>query len=278
MAERRNTEFGDFLRTRRERLNPAAVGLPGTYRRRVPGLRREELARLADVSPDYYTRLEQGRQTGASPAILDALARTLRLSAEERTHLYDLARAVDPKPSAVPASAPLSPTVRAMFEALGSTPAIACGPFADIVAANDAACFLYADFPAMPVSERNTIRWMLLAPVARELYGSIWEQTAAEMIGKLRLDAGRHPGDPRAADLVAELEETSALFQRVWREHEISTCVQGTKTLHHARAGTLEFVSEAVTAVSDLGIVFYLMIPSNLDVFAKALSGHHVSH
>lgn len=289
MADRRNTELGHFLRTRRAQVNPALTGLPDTPRRRVAGLRREELAQLAGLSADYYARLEQGRQVTASASVLDALAATLRLSPEERSHLYGLARAVDCKrplsdgvgalnrtsgaTSAQPRTAALPPTVQAMFDAFGTTSVIACGPFADIVAANPAARFLYADFDAMPPGDRNTIVWMLLDPVARELYGAAWQGTATEMIGKLRLDAGRYPDHPRAAELVARLDAESALFREVWQRHEISTCAQGAKHLHH-RAGTLSFVSEAVTALSEADIVFYLMIPSNPASFAELLDRH----
>ena len=156
-----------------------------------------------------------------------------------------------------------------MFDAFGATSAIACGPFADIVATNAAARFLYADFDTMPPGDRNTIVWMLVDPVAHSLYGAAWEETATEMIGKLRLDVGQYPGHPRAAELVARLEAESTLFREVWQRHEISTCAQGAKILHH-RTGTLRFVSEAVTALSEADIVFYLMIPTDPAVVRRA--------
>jgi transcriptional regulator with XRE-family HTH domain len=262
MGERRNGELGEFLRTRRARLEPTEVGLPGSTRRRVSGLRREELARIAGVSRDYYTRLEQGRHPTASPAVLDALARALRLSADERSHLYALAGAVDPKP---PGSGPPDGGEEALHQVLdifGLTPAVLCGPFSDILAANDPARFLYeADFGSVPADERNSIYWMLTSPSARGLYAAGWEQAATEMIGKLRAETGRYARHPRAQALVTQLDSESELFRRVWQQHEISTCVQGVKTLQHRLGGELRMRSEAVTIHSSPDQVFYLMLP-----------------
>ena len=261
MNERRNAELGEFLRTRRSRLEPHDVGLPGTSRRRVPGLRREELAELAGVSPDYYTRLEQGRHLTASSAVLDALARALRLPADEREHLYTLAQTVDVKPPADGSPADEEALER-MLGVFGQTPAVLCGPFADILATNDAARFLYdTDFAALPATERNSVHWILTTPTARALYGASWEETATEMVGKLRVDIGQRPSHPRARALVAELECESALFRHVWRQHEVSTCVQAVRTLHHRLGGDLRLRSEAVTIHSSPGQVFYLMLP-----------------
>jgi transcriptional regulator with XRE-family HTH domain len=252
------SEFGEFLRTRRSRVEPSDVGLPAGTRRRVPGLRREELAQLAGMSPDYYTRLEQGRHPTASSAVLDALARALRLRTDEREHLYALAQVVDSK-------RPIDPdqgALHGMLDTFGLTPAVLCGPFSDILATNDAARFLYdTDFAELPAAERNSIHWILTSPTARTLYDEAWEQSATEMIGKLRMEIGQHPAQPRARELVLRLGRSSELFRQVWQQHEISTCVQDVKTLRHRLAGELRLRSEAVTIHSSPDQVFYLMLP-----------------
>jgi transcriptional regulator with XRE-family HTH domain len=260
--DRGNAELGEFLRTRRSRIAPRDVGIPDSTRRRVPGLRREELARLAGVSPDYYTRLEQGRHPTASPGVLDALARALLLSPGERAHLYALAQAIDPDPPDDGPAAGGAEALEHMLAVFGSVPAVLCGAFSDILAANDAARFLYgADPRALPAAERNSIHWMLTSPVAQALYDECWEQTATEMIGALRAESGRRPRDPRARALVAQLDVRSDLFRQVWRQQEISGCVEGIKTLRHATGGVLRMRTDAVTIRSSPGQVFYVMFP-----------------
>jgi transcriptional regulator with XRE-family HTH domain len=250
------------------------MGIPDSTRRRVLGLRREELARLAGVSPDYYTRLEQGRHVTASPAVLDALARALLLPAGERAHLYALARAVDPDPpDGGLAEASDTEALERMLAVFGPVPAVLCGPFSDILAANDAARFLYGtDFRTLPTPERNSIHWMLTSPAARSLYNASWEQTATEMIGKLRAESGRRPRHPRARALVAQLDQRSDLFRQVWRQHEISDCVQGIKTLQHP-SGVLRMRTDAVTVHSSPGQVFYVMFPADA-AFESAYRQH----
>ena len=278
MANPRGTELGDFLRTRRSRLNPAQAGLPDTPRRRVVGLRREELAHLAGVSANYYARLEQGTQETASAAVLDAVAGALQLSADERSHLYDLAYVVDRKAFTVPtadaAAAPALPaTVRSMFNTVGTTPAFACDCFADILAVNQTARLLYADFDAMPARDRNMVVWMLTDPRARSIYGPAWEEVATMVIGALRREAGRYPGNPRVAELVRRLNDESALFRDAWSRHDIGTCTRLVNRLYHP-AGTLEFVSDVVTVDSDKDIMFILLIPSDPAAFAAFLDRH----
>jgi transcriptional regulator with XRE-family HTH domain len=263
VSSRGNAELGEFLRTRRAQIDPHEAGIPDGTRRRVPGLRRQELARLAGVSPDYYTRLEQGRHPTASPGVLSALARALLLSTGERAHLYALAQAFDPDPPADGTAADDAEALERMLAVFGSVPAVLCGAFSDILAANDAARFLYStDFATLPAPERNSIHWMLTSPVARALYDECWEQTATEMIGKLRAESGRHPRHPRARALVALLNLRSDLFRQVWRQHEISDCVQGVKTLRHATAGVLRMRTDAITVHSSPGQVFYVMFPA----------------
>ena len=160
-----------------------------------------------------------------------------------------------------------------MFSALGTTPAFAFDDCADIVAVNRAARFLFADFDAMPARDRNMTAWMLTDPRARSLYGPAWEEVATTMTGALRRTAGRQPGNPRVTELVRRLSDDSALFRNAWRRHDIGTCTRMINRLHHP-AGTLEFVSDIVTADSDKGIMFALLIPLDPTGFA-ALLDHH---
>jgi hypothetical protein len=149
-----------------------------------------------------------------------------------------------------------------------------CGPFSDILGANDAARFLYdTDFRRFPAPQRNSIHWMLTAPAARDLYDECWEQTATEMIGKLRAESGRRPDHPRARALVARLGQESELFRQVWHAREVSACVQGVKTLRHRLGGVLRMRSDAVTLHSSPGQVFYVMLPAD-DAFEAAYRKH----
>lgn len=273
MTARRNTGLGTFLRTRRARLDPDGVGLAVGERRRVPGLRREEIARLAGVSPDYYTRLEQGRQPTASPSVLDALARTLQLSAEERLHLYALAGEGVPVPAAPSAPARTADDrVRLVLEALGDTPAIVYGPFVDIITANRAARFLFADFDALPPLERNAVGWMLLSPVARDLYRDQWDVGARDLIGMLRIDVGRRPGDPRGEQVVGQLNDASPYFRRVWTEYQVSTWQTEEKVLYHSAAGPLRFHNSAISVKGAPDQEISLIIPEDPQAFRAALA------
>jgi transcriptional regulator with XRE-family HTH domain len=272
VSAKRNPELGAFLHTRRSRLGPRDVGLPARGHRRVPGLRREELALLAGVSPDYYTRLEQGRQPTASPSVLDAVARALRLSAEERSHLYALAG--EPEPSVSAPAAPgdtVDPRVRRVLDVLGDTPAILCGPYVDILTANAAARFLFTDFGALPPRERNAVRWMLLSPLAREIYRDQWENSAGEMVGMLRLDVGRSPDNPRVAEIVDELLDQSPLFRRLWTEHRVSAWQTDEKTLYHPVAGAMRFLNSSITVNGVPDQAIYLVVPDDVSAFEAAL-------
>lgn len=265
-----STALGEFLRTRRARVEPYEVGLPGAGRRRVPGLRREELAQLAGVSFDYYARLEQGRQATASPAVLDAMARALRLTADERSHLYDLAGVADGGAGTAPART-VERGAQRFIDVLGDTPAILRGLFDEVISITPAGAFLYADFNRMPARERYGVRWMLLEPRARELYGRGWEDAAREMIGLLRLDMGRVPGDPRAAELVTELLEKSELFRRIWRMHHVSAYLHERKTLYHPAFGAMDFFTELVTMHTAPGQTLVVLIPADPATFHAAV-------
>jgi transcriptional regulator with XRE-family HTH domain len=269
----RNEALASFLRIRRSQVEPQDVGLSAGGRRRVPGLRREEVAQLAQVSQDYYTRLEQGRQATASPSVLDAVATALALTADEQSHLYTLAGVAQAEPNSPAAPRRGTPGARALrfLDQLGDTPAMLLDAFVDIAVANAAASFLFDDFNAMRKCERNGLRWMLLAPEARELYGPSWQDAAGEMIGMLRLDAGRAPRHPRLAELVEELHEKSDLFRKLWEEQKVSTWLHEKKVLRHPRFGAMEFFNEMITLHSAPDQTLVVMIPADPAAFRAAL-------
>ncbi|NEW72957.1 helix-turn-helix domain-containing protein [Streptomyces rhizosphaericus] len=242
-------ELGEFLRSCRGRLDPVAAGMPRTARRRVPGLRREELAQLAGVSVDYYTRLEQGRSRTASPEILQALAIALRLNGTERAHLFDLANRRPAQPRQVGSAPPerISPAARQLLTTLDTAycPAFVLGRHTAVVATNPLARALIADFDAMPAHERNQARFVFLDPAAHALYAD-WEAVAADTAAMLRMDAGRHPDDPRLGGLVVELAAHSECFREYWAEHRVHERTEGTKRYHHPVVGDLTVTYQAL--------------------------------
>ncbi|WP_036725321.1 helix-turn-helix transcriptional regulator [Patulibacter minatonensis] len=246
-----NDELRQFLRTRRGRVDPADVGLPpGDGPRRVPGLRREELARLAGVSVDYYVRLEQGRATGASEDVLDAVARALQLDDDERTHLFDLARPTRTRRKARTARPQrVRPGVLVLLENL-PTPAFVLGRRLDVLATNRMARALLCDFDARPVKDRNHARWVFLDPAARELYVD-WEAIARDNVANLRMDAGRHPDDPELSALVGELSVKSPEFAGWWADHDVLRRTHGTKRYHHPIVGEMTVGYEALPLPDD---------------------------
>ncbi|MFI5828161.1 helix-turn-helix transcriptional regulator [Streptomyces sp. NPDC051578] len=243
-------QLTEFLKSRRARLGPDAVG-PGGFggRRRVPGLRREELALLAGVSVDYYTRLEQGRARNVSPAVLDAVADALGLDADERGHLHNLAKPgrAQPHPGR---PQHVGAELRQALDALVTVPAYLIGRRLDVLAWNDLARTLVADFPALPPGERNMARLVFLDPGARDLYPD-WEAKARDTVSNLRLDAGRHPDDPQLTGLVGELSLGSTDFRRLWDDHTVSGKTRGRKRFVHPGVGELALDYVAMRAPDD---------------------------
>ncbi|GAA3430316.1 helix-turn-helix transcriptional regulator [Streptosporangium sandarakinum] len=269
-------ELGGFLRSRRARIRPQDADLPDAgRRRRVPGLRREEVARLAGVSVDYYVRLEQGRGHNVSDAVLDAVARVLRLDATERAHLYDLAR--PPREAVPPAPAAVRPQVRTMLDAI-QAPAFLLGRCMDVLAWN-ALGDAVVGFSAMPPGERNMARRAFLDPAARTLYPR-WTEVAAETAAYLRLDAARHPGDPRMTALVAELSAGNPEFRALWEDHTVQEKAGGRKLIRHPVVGTLDVGYETLALPGDPDqlIVVYVVAPDSAEAeklafLATAASG-----
>ncbi|WP_051795645.1 helix-turn-helix domain-containing protein [Streptomyces sp. NRRL S-87] len=239
-------ELSEFLRSRRARLKPQDVGLPEYGRaRRVPGLRREELAQLAGVSLTYYTRLEQGHGQNVSAEVLDAIARALRLDDTERAHLTHLAspRARRKRHSERPQQ--VRPELLGLLEAMEGVPAYVLGRRLDILAWNRMAAAVFGDFGALPVAERNMARLVFLDPAAQELYAD-WACRACEMVSGLRLYAGCHPDDPRLSALVGELSVKNEEFRTLWAAHTVADKTHGRKTLRHPLVGEVHLAFETL--------------------------------
>lgn len=250
------TELSDFLRSRRTRLTPADVGLPwNNDSRRVQGLRREEVAVLAGVSADYYTRLEQGRARNVSEQVLAAVADALRLDELERKHLYDLAR---PRTVTAGKAPKARVAVQMMLAALDPVPAIIHGPRLEVVAINRMGSVLIDDFDAMPVAERNMARWMFLNPKARRVYPG-WEDVAPQMVAILRAAISPGAPDPALTRLVDGLRSESPEFARFWTEYRIFQHTHGTKRFHHDAVGEMEINYESLVPPGDpdLSLIIY---------------------
>lgn len=251
----RRTELGEFLRSRRARLRPDELGLPDYGgRRRVPGLRREELARLAGVSIDHYVRLEQGRTLHFSEAVLDAVARALRLAPVEREHLYRLAR---PWPGPDPgAPAPdarrqhVRPGLRRLLDSASGVPAYIVGRNTDVLAWNPLAAALITDFGALPPGGRNLARLVFLDAGMRGLYAD-WRGKASDVAAYLRVDAARHPGDPGTVRLLDELTVQSPEFRRLWAEHQLKDKTHGRYVYRHPVVGELDLGYETLRLPDD---------------------------
>lgn len=246
-----NRDLADFLRRARSAVDPARAGLPADGRiRRVPGLRREEVALLAGVSTDYYTRLEQGRRITPSAAVLDAIARALDLGETGRVHL---GRLVQASPTRRRSSRPVQrvrPGLYQLLDSLDGTPAMILGRRTDVLATNRAARVLFADFDAMPPRERNYARWMFTSEQARNLFAD-WPVQARTAVENLRLDFGGDPHDPAVIELVDELSAASAEFRTWWAEHRVFQRTYGTKRLRHPVVGDLSVDYETFTMPGD---------------------------
>ncbi|WP_426005391.1 helix-turn-helix transcriptional regulator [Paenarthrobacter sp. NyZ202] len=246
-----SAEFGKFLKAMRARLSPEDAGATESGgSRRVPGLRREEVARLSGVSTDYYTRLEQGRNIHPSKAVLESVSRALRLDTGEHAHMMDLlehcaSSAANPGPAQK-----VRPALRQLLDAVGDVPAMVLGRRADVLAANRMASLLLTDFSSMPATERNLTRWTILDDAARDLFRD-WKTVAAEAVGSLRMDVGRHPNDPRTNQLVGELAVHSEHFRQWWAGHRVATRSAGIIRLHHPVVGDLELNFETLGLPDD---------------------------
>lgn len=244
-------ELSEFLRTRRARLSPEDVGVAGYgRRRRVQGLRREELAQLAAVSVAYYTRLEQGKARNVSVEVLDAISSALKLSDAEHAHLLHLAKPRQRKRRQAAPRQQVRPALLRMLTAMEDVPAYVWGRRTDVLAWNRTASAVFGDWSARAPQERNWARITFLDPDARRFFAD-WETKASDVVGQLRLDAGQHSDDPVLAALVGELSMKSEEFRRLWAAHDVKRKSHGSVRLAHPLVGELMLHYETFTLPDD---------------------------
>jgi transcriptional regulator with XRE-family HTH domain len=249
-------EVRDFLVSRRARITPERAGLPAYGgNRRVPGLRREEVALLAGVSIDYYVRLERGNLDGVSERVLEALARALQLNEAERAHLFDLASAPNTmmRTRRRPARQPVRPRVQRILDAMTGAAAYVRNERLDILGVNQLGYALFSEWYAEPARPVNHARFVFLNPRATEFYVH-WESVANDAVGILRAAAGRDPYDRDLSDLVGELSTRSEAFRTRWAAHNVRFHRSGVKRFHHAVVGDLELTYEAMELPADPGL------------------------
>ena len=279
----RRTEIRDFLTTRRARVTPEQAGLkisPLAGARRVPGLRREEVALLAGVSVPYYTRLERGDARGATDAVLDAIARALMLDDAEHAHLFDLVRAANAtaagstaaRPPRRPARQPVRPELRNMLEAMTGAPAYIRNHRLDILAGNTLARAVFAPIFNSPARPVNGARFTFLDPAAVDFFPD-WETIADQNVASLRTEVGRNPFDKALSDLIGELSTRSDAFRLRWAQHDVRRHRTGVKRLNHPVVGQISFHYEAMELAADdgLSLVVWSVAPGSRDADALNL-------
>lgn len=263
-------EVREFLMTRRARITPAQVGLPVGRGRRVPGLRRSEVATLAGLSVEYYARLERGQIAGASAGVLDALVRALQLDDTERAHLLDLARAADGiptsgRPRRRAAGKPASrPSLQWALESIRDGVAFVRDPHQNLLATNTLGRAFYSPVIGTGGRMPNLARFQFLDPASPEFYPD-WELFAEMCVGIMRAEAGRDPHDRGLQDLVGELSTRSEVFRRLWSAHDVRTHGTGTKRFNHPVVGelTLAYEELAITAEPGLVLMVYTAEPGS---------------
>jgi transcriptional regulator with XRE-family HTH domain len=263
-------EVREFLMTRRARITPEQAGLASAGSRRVPGLRRSEVATLAGLSVEYYARLERGQIAGASSGVLEALVRALRLDDTERAHLFDLARAADGIPTSGRARSraigrpPSRPSLRWALEAVTEAVAFVRDPYQNLLATNALGRSFYSPVLGDGGRTPNLARFQFLDPASRDFYPD-WELFAEMCVGVMRAEAGRDPHDRVLQDLVGELSTRSETFRRLWADHNVRTHGTGTKRFRHPVVGelTLAYEELAITAEPGLGLLLYTAEPGS---------------
>lgn len=266
------SEIRDFLATRRAKLTPEQVGLPISGRRRVPGLRREEVAVLAGVSTDWYIRLEKGHISGVSDDVLDAVARALQLSDVERDHLFNLARAA--KPTRTPrsrAKTPIPPSLQRVLDSMTGAAAFVRNGRLDIVAANSLARALYAPVLNEPAHRRNIARFDFLDPRAADYYPN-YDGALSVAVALLRTEAGRAPHDKELTDLIGELATRSEAFRTRWGTHDVRAHRGGIKQFNHPVVGLMELAYDSMELVAVPGLVLTAYTAEPGTASADALS------
>ncbi len=247
-------DIAEFLTTRRARITPERAGLPAYGKRRVPGLRREEVASLAGMSVEYYKRLERGNVSGASELVLEGLAQALQLDDAERAHLFDLARAaspVTPKRSR-PVKQKIRPVVQRVLDQI-SAPTTVHNARLDYLGANGLGRALYAPVFDSREQPANSARFTFLDPAATEFYPE-WDRVASELVAHLRSEAGRNPYDRQLSDLIGALSTRSDEFRVRWAAHNVRFHHTGTKRIHHPVVGELSLNYESLDLSADDGL------------------------
>ena len=247
-------EIREFLSSRRAKITPEQAGVASYGERRVPGLRRNEVAQLAGVSVEYYTRIERGNLAGVSDGVLESLSRALRLDEAERAHLFDLAHAAGPGGARKNASTrrPIRPSVQRTLDALG-TPAYVRNGRRDILAANPLGEALYSPLFDDPFRPVNSARYVFLSPRASEFFTD-WPNITRDTVAALRSEAGRNPYDRGLSDLVGELSTRSEEFRDLWAAHDVRFHISGAKKVRHPVVGELELTFEAMEIAADPGL------------------------
>ena len=245
VAITRREELADFLRRRRARISPGDVGLPPGLRRRTPGLRREEVAQLAGVGVTWYTWLEQGRRINASPQVLDAIARTLRLEPVEREHLYRLANVPLAPVRDSDGDCPLHPAIQQIIDALAPNPASVVNARYDLLAWNQPYGAMFPNMVAAPPGERNTIWQIFTMPDCCNGFLNRADEYGP-LVASLRAAFGRHVDEPDWAEFVQRLCAASALFAGMWAAHDVARPRQWNKVFRHDTLGELHMVSTAM--------------------------------
>ena len=251
------TEIRDFLTSRRARITPEDVGITSYGQRRVPGLRRQEVATLAGLSIEYYNRLERGNLGGASETVLDALADALRLDDAERAHLFDLARASQPasRKARRATTSNVRPTVQWMLDSMTSAAAFASNGHLDVLSANQLGRALYAPMFRDGPQSANWARFVFLNRDAHEIYTD-WDRAAKETVALLRLQAGANPHDRALTDLIGELATKSEEFRVLWAAHNVRLHTKGVKRLNHPIVGELELHYDRLDLTADHLMLF----------------------
>lgn len=253
-------EVREFLTSRRAKITPERAGLPSGSRRRVPGLRRSEVAALADMSVEYYAKLERGTLSGVSPAVLEAVARALQLDDAERAHLLLLAQAADgsdaltrPRRRRTKGQWVPHRSLQWTLDAITAGPAFVRNGRMDVLAANDLAHAFYSDVYATPHNHSNLARFTFLDPASRRFYPD-WEPAADVTVAILRTEAGRNPHDKDLHDLVGELSTRSDEFRTRWGAHDVRHHGSGTKRFHHHAVGDLTLAYEGLEMAAEPGL------------------------
>jgi transcriptional regulator with XRE-family HTH domain len=252
-------EVREFLTTRRAKITPERAGLPEDGQRRVPGLRRGEVAGLAGVSIEYYSKLERGDLAGVSASVLEAISRALQLDPAEREHLFDLAQAANGASLLAPRRRNTGkqwrprPSLQRALDAIRDTPAAVGNGLGDLLAANHLGRALYSDLYADPTGKPNFARFTFLDSAARRFYPD-WDYFADITVAMLRTQAGRDPHDRQLHELVGELSTRSDEFRRRWSAHDVRIHTTGTKHFHHPIVGDLDLAYDTLDLVGEPGV------------------------